>query len=928
MISLVNATFYGEVTSDALRMLPTGMADNTIYQHIVMGADGADNPFSDEGKVYMMLGEHDGTCGATLVADFNLSSNITSNGTCYTIGANDIIVDCGGNSITGNSSGYGISLSSRTNVTIRNCIIENFTTNINDGGGSTNLTVYNNTLRYPLQSAFYGASSGVNITENTFEYANDSTYAYIDGIITNSYIFNNEFRRGIYGATGIMIKKDNITIELNNFTNITYGFKVIPTVTHKGTNVTLKNNSFNSSQDMEIFTHNSIGCSANGCFTDLSLIDQSIANYSFITSRIFVENTGKGNIRFFNISMAESGSNLSDDLQISTNSIFVNSSRSPGFNESANVTLYGVSGYVSPAPKVAYDDVTYSFCSIPTCYNLSYSGGTFTFNTTHFTSFKAAEFDNEPNTTQIILNSTSAGNYSSDNLTCYASVEDAENLTLNVHYKWFNNSVEVSALAGNKSGVANATLTLIAALDSPNTTRAENWTCSILAEDGLPQNETDWNNASLIIANTPPTQDPPVLNSTYGTDLPSENLTVYPQNVQDADGDPVTNITNWYVNGTSITVLNMPFDTNSASVAKDYSGYDNNGTVNGSNWTSSGIAGGAYAFDGINDHIDSADASSLNLTGAMTIEVWINGTDVNLSGSSTSAVSPTQFQVVGDKEYFVWISSTGNLTTAERDTDGTGWTATNRTNGTYSKTTPQFQVVGSKIYYVWAENDTNTDSQIWTAEMNTDGTGWTATNRTSSAYNKTWPQLHVVGDNIYYVWQEDRSGVYWLWTAEMNVGGTGWSQANKENISQTTAVEPQLQVAGSKIYYAWLEYNATNFNLTTAEMDISGTGWNIINRTSVYKPYDIQFQVVDDTIYYVYGELPPPMAMWGSGILFAQMYVNGSGWNTALVHQDGVYGSQNPQLQIVGDKAHIVLDTSNMGIYSIEIYANGSNRQK
>jgi len=56
------------------------------------------------------------------------------------------------------------------------------------------------------------------------------------------------------------------------------------------------------------------------------------------------------------------------------------------------------------------------------------------------------------------------------------------------------------------------------------------------------------------------------------------NLTVA-INTVDSDGDPITNITDWMVDGTSIAVVNLPFDSNVSSLSaygvKDYSTYSN-----------------------------------------------------------------------------------------------------------------------------------------------------------------------------------------------------------------------------------------------------------------------------------------------------------------------------------------------------------------
>lgn len=137
--------------------------------------------------------------------------------------------------------------------------------------------------------------------------------------------------------------------------------------------------------------------------------------------------------------------------------------------------------------------------------------------------------------------------------------------------------------------------------------------------------------------NTAPTHNNPWLNSTdYPYNRSSGNLTCYNQSTSDADGDPnVTNIYNWYKNGTSVMVLNMPFDTavitTDAGAVKDYSGQNDTGTLGGGTldytpmWTPSGKVGGAYVFDGFNDYIDLAKPDQLNFkSGAnFTISAWV-----------------------------------------------------------------------------------------------------------------------------------------------------------------------------------------------------------------------------------------------------------------------------------------------------------------
>ncbi|MFC1705153.1 NosD domain-containing protein, partial [Nanoarchaeota archaeon] len=110
-----------------------------------------------------------------------------------------------------------------------------------------------------------------------------------------------------------------------------------------------------------------------------------------------------------------------------------------------------------------------------------------------------------------------------------------------------------------------------------------------------------------VTPNSLPTQLRPILNSTFGTNLTTENLTVYNVSTYDPDGHPVKNIINWYRDNLSITLLHMPFENNGTNAGTDdYSGHSNNGQENsGVIWNSSGGYDGlgAYEFDGAGDYI-------------------------------------------------------------------------------------------------------------------------------------------------------------------------------------------------------------------------------------------------------------------------------------------------------------------------------------
>jgi len=116
---------------------------------------------------------------------------------------------------------------------------------------------------------------------------------------------------------------------------------------------------------------------------------------------------------------------------------------------------------------------------------------------------------------------------------------------------------------------------------------------------------------------------------------------------------------------------------------------------------------------------------------------------------------------------------------------------------------PQFQVSGSRAHFVWHEYD-GPFRQILTAEMNVDGSGWKAAQRTNTPFDKQFPQLQVVDTKIYYTWNESDGKYRQIWTAVTGKVGTGWG-GEKRTKSPNGKYDPQFQIFGNKVYYVWHE---------------------------------------------------------------------------------------------------------------------------
>lgn len=106
----------------------------------------------------------------------------------------------------------------------------------------------------------------------------------------------------------------------------------------------------------------------------------------------------------------------------------------------------------------------------------------------------------------------------------------------------------------------------------------------------------------------------------------------------DSDGDTMTNVTDWRIDGESFAYINMPFNTKVQDVEResvlDYTTYQNHGRLGLENggesfmptWITNGKVGGAYSFDGVNDGIAIGHLNYNNLTqfndNNFTISFW------------------------------------------------------------------------------------------------------------------------------------------------------------------------------------------------------------------------------------------------------------------------------------------------------------------
>jgi len=281
------------------------------------------------------------------------------------------------------------------------------------------------------------------------------------------------------------------------------------------------------------------------------------------------------------------------------------------------------------------DEGTPYYYNITSCDFESNCNDTGTFN------FTTGISNSAPNDPSPVINSTDGTNTTISELNCSSVISDPDGDALNVSIRWYNGGI-LNISVNFTSSFANGTL-FNATLGSGNTTKGNVWNCSMVLTDNG-ELASNWTNSSeLEILNTAPSAfSNIILNSTLGTNLTLQNLSLYFDTNSDSDEDAVFNITDWRTDDVSIAVLNAPFDRNESSLnglaVPDYSTFGNNGTLqqieslpvsNYPEWISNGVKGGAYYLSPNDDtmpYINFTHSDSLNIIKEITVEIWINKT--------------------------------------------------------------------------------------------------------------------------------------------------------------------------------------------------------------------------------------------------------------------------------------------------------------
>lgn len=326
------------------------------------------------------------TCGflGTANGEYTLVNNVESSGTCFTITANNITLDCKGYYINYSiafEGNYGVFVDGANATTVKNCrIFEGNTT----GTGNyaiyfkkvSNGTIKNNTVTtYGNQGygiVLFSTTSNINVENNSITTSGTSGFDILVSSTSDSNIFknnnittrgstaaavrfsassNNTFEGGVIrtfnsGAAGIYLLPGSHFNKINNVITTTYGEGSYGINLDSSSNNTFSNNTiqtFNTTAH-GIYVAGLDGSSPNNVFFD-SFVNASHA----IANDTFLDATFSNIINFTNVTLANNKIYIAGDGRLNVHWYFdsyVNDTDGDAIAD-ANITARNVSSAIA-----------------------------------------------------------------------------------------------------------------------------------------------------------------------------------------------------------------------------------------------------------------------------------------------------------------------------------------------------------------------------------------------------------------------------------------------------------------------------------------------------------------------------------------------------------------------------------------------------
>ncbi len=407
--------------TNSIKFTSTNVSESAYVEGIRVTKEGTEYKIENVSGSGAILGNP--VCGDTFTKDVNLTEDLTGTADCLTFGASHIALDCKGYSLTGDgdsASDDGVLAQNKENVTVQNCIVQDFGDQI-DFTGTNNSLVSNNTVREQAtpSALLTGLRLGTRSVNNTI--VNNTAFNLSRTGITivgydNHIEGNNVSNNSIYGI-GVS-STNNITI-INNtiFGNLLRGISLGDVnssliernlieqndegvyLTKASNHSVFRNNTFfnNTLHGFYLESDSFNNSLVNNNFT-INVLGSSYDNTTASVNNSFNMSNSFGQVYWAETNLTITGDiSLNNNFYLSNNSLAINSSVLGGLNSSANITLvvndsnttriFRLGNFTTDRNKI--EQYGSECIASGECTNQSDTDGVLVFNVSSFSSFTA-----------------------------------------------------------------------------------------------------------------------------------------------------------------------------------------------------------------------------------------------------------------------------------------------------------------------------------------------------------------------------------------------------------------------------------------------------------------------------------------------------------------------------------------------------------
>ena len=184
-------------------------------------------------------------------------------------------------------------------------------------------------------------------------------------------------------------------------------------------------------------------------------------------------------------------------------------------------------------------------------------------------------------------------------------------------------------------------------------------------------------------------------------------------------------------------------------------------------------------------------------------------TPIRISDVSKDSAFP-QVVMYNDNVYVAWIErTTGDVTNVLFVKSGDGGTTFGQpiaiTSHSGNSGIPKIYANGNHVYLMWEDNGAKNFDVFLSTSSDSGNTFGSPVNLSGNTGDSGAPQMIVNGNNIYAIWMDDSSGNYDILFSKSTDGGQTF--AKPVNVSETKQDSgyPQLAVVGNNVYVTWTE---------------------------------------------------------------------------------------------------------------------------